>query len=35
VQKPELIKELEETARGIPGVGKVEVKISHLVNWSD
>ncbi len=35
VQNPELVGELETVAKRIPGVGKVEVKISHLVNWSD
>jgi cytidylate kinase len=35
MRDPELIRELERIVRSIPGVKDVNVKSSHLVDWSD
>lgn len=35
MHESELVNEVERIARDIPGVKEVEVKISHLVDWTD
>jgi cytidylate kinase len=35
VQESDLVAEIERIAAGIPGVKKVEVKLSHVVKWQD
>lgn len=31
---PEMVQRMERTAREIPGVEEVEIKVAHLVDWS-